>query len=196
MAKCGIECSAVTALEELSQDYLKECFDYEEGVLRWRVRPVEHFRSERYWKAWNSKYAGEVAGSVGTCGYVMIRMTANGKGYYLKRSYLVWGLHGRKGDSALYIDHINGRPADDRIENLRQATAVENTRNQKMSRFNTSGYKGVRLKKDSGRWEAYINKDDKFKFIGLFDTKEEAIAARQKVEKEMFGEFSRSPEYL
>ena len=42
-----------------------------------------------------------------------------------------------------YVDHINGDPADNRIENLREATAMQNGTNRGKQTNNTSGYKNV-----------------------------------------------------
>ena len=45
---------------------LRQCFDvdFETGQLRWRVRPREHFLSERAWNIANAKCAGKSAGSL------------------------------------------------------------------------------------------------------------------------------------
>jgi len=39
---------------ELTQEYLREAFDYDPktGVLTWRKRPREHFNTDRGWKIW------------------------------------------------------------------------------------------------------------------------------------------------
>ncbi|PWC98726.1 HNH endonuclease signature motif containing protein, partial [Pseudomonas amygdali] len=41
------------------------------------------------------------------------------------------------------IDHINGRPGDNRWSNLRECSHQENNHNQPLRRNNTSGVKGV-----------------------------------------------------
>jgi len=50
-----------------SQEYLKECFDYdvETGNLIWRKdRPISHFKDEHDKCIFNSKYASKFAGSI------------------------------------------------------------------------------------------------------------------------------------
>lgn len=87
-------------------------------------------------------------------------------------------------------DHIfSDRKNDNRKSNLRVATQKENTRNRKMSRNNTSGHTGVSFSKRYKKWAAYIRFEDKQYHLGYFKQKKDAIAARKKAEKEMFGDF-------
>lgn len=92
-------------------------------------------------------------------------------------------------DNTKLVDHINGNPLDNRRNNLRICTNTENARNCKLSKNNTSGYVGVRLEK-SGRWRARIMVDHKEIYLGTYETKEEAIKARQEAEKKYYGEFA------
>jgi hypothetical protein len=88
------------------------------------------------------------------------------------------------------IDHINGNGTDNRITNLRECTHQQNGRNTKLRIDNTSGKKGVYFDKKNRKYRAYIGINGKNRFIGSrFDTVEEAIAARNKAEIELFGEF-------
>lgn len=77
------------------------------------------------------------------------------------------------------VDHINGIRHDNRLCNLRWATRSENNINKKIS--------GVVF--HQGKWRPRIQKDGKKYYFGLYDTKEEAIVARDKKAKELFGEF-------
>lgn len=89
------------------------------------------------------------------------------------------------------IDHINGDPADNRICNLREATARQNSWNKKKMKTNTSGFVGVHLSKPSGRWYAQCGIGGKNKHLGYFDTPEAASDAYQKFAKAQRGEFFR-----
>jgi hypothetical protein len=51
-------------------------------------------------------------------------------------------------------------------------------RNKSMRLSNTSGFTGVYWHKPNGRWQARINVNGRGKSLGLFDTIEEAAAAR------------------
>lgn len=90
------------------------------------------------------------------------------------------------------IDHINGDGLDNRRGNLRQATKTENGRNSRMKSRNTSGFKGVHLHKETGKWRARISTGDRHVSLGLYNTPEEAHAAYVKASTEMHGEFSRA----
>ena len=63
---------------------------------------------------------------------------------------------------------------------LIDGTCVENLLTDTLSVNNTSGYRGVCRKRN--KWQAYITYAQKMRFLGTFDTKEEAAAARQKAE--------------
>lgn len=81
-----------------------------------------------------------------------------------------------------YIDHIDGDPSNNRISNLRVATAVENQHNRgkesnRCGRACTSKYLGVYMYARVGRWVARINANGKRTFLGYFDNEIEAHAA-------------------
>ena len=83
-------------------------------------------------------------------------------------------VHGRW--STKQIDHIDGDPRNNLIENLREVESFENQRNMKRYSTNTSGYVGVRATA-SGRWQALIADRGRRVCLGTFDTPEEAAAA-------------------
>lgn len=88
-------------------------------------------------------------------------------------------------------DHINGNTLDNRRCNLRIATPSENNMNSVLRKDNVSGCRGVFWNKLNRKWRARIAVYGKNIEIGSFESKEEAIAARKKVEIEYFGEFIR-----
>lgn len=73
-------------------------------------------------------------------------------------------------DGPLDIDHINRNGLDNRKSNLRVVTHQENAVN--------NGADGVK-QVPSGRWQAAYCRDYKTIYIGTFDSKEEAMKARQ-----------------
>ena len=79
------------------------------------------------------------------------------------------------------VDHINRNPLDNRKGNLRLATRSQNN-------MNKSGIRGVSKFRD--KWRARIKKDKKEFHVGIFNTKKEAIEARQKAELVMFKDFA------
>ena len=88
------------------------------------------------------------------------------------------------------IDHINGIKSDNRWLNLRAATRHQNALNQKRTKKNTSGYKGVSFHTRVGRWRAVIKINNKHKHLGYFDSPEAAFLVYRKVAEENFGEFA------
>lgn len=92
------------------------------------------------------------------------------------------------------VDHINHDPRDNRKSNLRVATRAQNNMNIRIQKNNTSKVTGVVFDKARNKWKAQIGVNYKNIVLGRFDTKEEAIHARQEAEKKYFGEFAYSEE--
>ena len=87
--------------------------------------------------------------------------------YKLLRAHrVVWFLH--HGTWPQQVDHLNGDRRDNRIENLRAATALENQHNR-IRRGCT--------RRASGKWDARIMVNYKTLRLGLFNTEAEARAA-------------------
>jgi hypothetical protein len=74
------------------------------------------------------------------------------------------------------IDHINGNRMDNRIANLRDVSAAENSKNKRMLDSNSSGIVGVSF--NQGKWVAMLGK----RHIGRFATIEGAAEARRQAE--------------
>ena len=86
------------------------------------------------------------------------------------------------------VDHINHKKTDNRKSNLRIVNRSQNNMNHSLQCNNTSGYTGVSQSKN-GKWRAYIKINKKQIHLGRYDTKEEAIKARQEAEIKYFGEY-------
>jgi hypothetical protein len=87
----------------------------------------------------------------------------------------------------LNIDHINRNPSDNRLVNLRDVTQKQNRQNASKRSDNTSGYPGVYWFKRDSKWVANIKHDYKLIHLGLFESLEEAVAARKAAEKLYWG---------
>lgn len=77
------------------------------------------------------------------------------------------------------VDHINRVKTDNRRENLRVVSRSENMLNVGLRSSNTSGYTGVSYLKNAKKYQAYVNSCGKTKYLGLFNSSEDAFQARQ-----------------
>jgi hypothetical protein len=91
-----------------------------------------------------------------------------------------------------FIDHIDGNPSNNKFENLREATYLQNGANRKISSANKSGYKGVSFVKATQKWGAWIKVAGKSKNLGSnFQTPEDAHEAYKKAAEKLHGMFSK-----
>jgi hypothetical protein len=70
------------------------------------------------------------------------------------------------------IDHIDNNPANNRIDNLREATQQENCFNSKKRKHNTSGYKNVVWHDSGKKWAVRLFINGSNKHFGLYFDKE------------------------
>lgn len=91
----------------------------------------------------------------------------------------------------LVADHINGDRADCRKANLRWASIRENSYNSKLSRRNSTGFKGVYYDRHRGKYEAYIRPNGAKKHLGRYTTAHEAARAYNVAASFYFGEFAK-----
>lgn len=90
---------------------------------------------------------------------------------------LVWLYHHGVMPSG-HIDHINGDPDDNRIENLRDVSVMVNRQNIKRAyKSKRRGLLGAHFNKASGKWAAAICVNYKQIHLGFFATAEDAHAA-------------------
>ena len=96
----------------------------------------------------------------------------------------------------LEVDHIFHNQYDNRKNFLRICKHSENMKNQKIPSNNTSGYKGVYFRKDTGKWTARIDVDNKAINLGCFLSYDEAKLARLAAEKKYYSEFRNANNYI
>lgn len=157
---------------------VRELFDYADGLLIWRERPIDHFSSDRQSRSWNKQFSGKIAGAVTKKGYVLIGLTIDGVERKFKAHRVVWAWHKGQWPEG-EIDHEDHRTWNNRIENLCDTSHRANGQNQPMKGSNSSGATGVTWHKKASRWMAQITVEGKNKYLGLFDSVEDASAAHQ-----------------
>lgn len=164
-------------MNAVSIEYLRTrlSYDPETGCFSWLPRPRSDFNSLRAYAVWVARYQNKQAFTA-----------TNAKGYRVSRfdnktplaHRVAWALHhGVWPDGE--VDHINGDPADNRIDNLRVVSAQGNARNKRRDHRNTTGVPGVYWHKEAGKWCAGINKREK---LGYFSNFEDAVKARKAAE--------------
>ena len=93
------------------------------------------------------------------------------------------------GTSAEVIDHIDNNPQNNQKSNLRLSDKQKNNINRKHNKNNIVGVKGV-SKTKNGLYFSRIMVNGTSKYLGCFSSLEDAKLAREKAEKNIFGEFA------
>ncbi len=158
-----------------SQQELQEEFDYRDGnFYRKKIR--------------QGVKVGNKVGTVLTnkqTGKQYVRVGFKGKYYLIHR--FIWAWHGNSLEPNQDIDHIDGDGLNNRIENLRPTSRKQNLENTKSAHKDSkSGEKGVSWRKDREKWEAQIQHNGKKIHLGLYESIDDAIAARIAAEKKYF----------
>lgn len=86
------------------------------------------------------------------------------------------------------VDHIDGNGLNNKRDNLRLATHMQNMANQRIRSNNTTGYKGVT--KTKNKYRSRIGYNGKDIHIGIYDTPELAAIAYNNAACIYFGEFA------
>lgn len=157
---------------KLSKDYLNEIFAYKDGELFWKT-------SRRKIKI------GDKAGRKKANGYCEVGV--DGKLHGTHRLIFMM-FHGYM---PKIIDHIDGNPSNNKIENLREATHAENAWNSIRPKNNSSGFKGVVFNKQNKNWVAQCWKDNKKFHIGCFADIHDAAQAVIDFREKHHGNFAR-----
>lgn len=158
------------------REYLWTLLDYdaETGLLTWKFRPREMFKSERIYLSWNAKMAGKPAFTgISAGGYHYGSIWGR---YYTAHRVAFKMMTGR---DPVGVDHEDGIPSNNRWINLVEADQKANNKNAAKPCNNTSGVVGVYWAKARSKWFAAIKLDGRSKNLGYFDNIEDAILARK-----------------
>lgn len=112
-------------------------------------------------------------------GYIQVRI--GDTKYYTHRLAWLW-VYGYIPEKE--IDHIDGNRSNNNIDNLREVTSQENSRNRSKSNINKSGHVGVIWNKNASKWQSYIKVCGEQIYLGVFQDKNDAIVARKIAERE------------
>lgn len=130
-----------------------------------------------------------------THGYLYVALFRNGKRYYRRVHRLVAEAFIPNPDNLPEVNHKDEDKTNNLASNLEWCTSHDNkvygSRRERVARKvsdpkilrknNTSGHKGV-TKTRWNTWQAWLNR----KYLGTFKTFEEAVAVRERAEKETY----------
>lgn len=154
-----------------THEELKRILNYnpKTGIFTWKIKPCHRVK------------VGDTAGNLDRGGYIYIRY--KGKAYKAHRLAVFW-MEGEMPADNLVVMHDNGIRTDNCYLNLFVGTKDENSKNRKKYSNNSTGFAGVSAQKSSGKYIARINTKGENRYLGLFDTAEEASKAYRQACKE------------
>lgn len=138
---------------------LIELFEYnkDSGVIKWKI-------------AQGSKKAGSIAGRFNEG-----RIDVTYKKRHYKAHRIAWAIFYGNWPCG-EIDHIDGNALNNAIENLRDVSKTVNMQNRKKSTMNNSSQRlGVSWHAKDQKWRARITIDGKQKWLGNFDSPDDAF---------------------
>jgi len=136
----------------IDKEVLKELFEYSDGRLIYKPRNCPKF---------NKRWVGFTPSKPKTNGYLYV--SVNGKRLLVHR--VIYAMH--YGYWPKYVDHIDGNPLNNKIQNLRSVDAKLNTKNSKKRVDNTSGCTGV-YQLPYGAWRVRLGSNH----IGVYESLE------------------------
>ena len=168
-----------------SVETLKLLLTYDEitGNIFWNLRdessftPTKHKTAQQLCNVWNGKSANKPAfTSQRSDGYFVGSIN---KQYVLAHRVIYKIIYGVEPDN---IDHEDGDTSNNKKKNLISKTHQSNMVNRKLPVNNSTGQLGVYLNKKRNVWDAYIHVNKTRKFMGSFNSFDDAVAARKAAE--------------
>jgi hypothetical protein len=170
--------------------------------LRWSMRGRGTISEDMEWKKidgynYSISKNGEVRNDetnilkkiwLSRTGYYSLGLCKNSKDKKFKLHRLLALAFIPNPDDKPCVDHKDGNPKNNKLENLRWCTIQENTRNMK---GHGKYKKGVSLITNSNKFASHIKINGKKKHLGCFETEDEAHEVYCEKAKEVFGEFFR-----
>lgn len=155
---------------EITQELVKEIFDYKDGFLLWKKKTAICVK------------IGTYAGSKRADGRRVVRVKK--RHYYENVIIFLWH-HGYMPER---VDHEDRDHGNSRIENLRAATIRQNNCNRSSAKGSSSIYLGVHKRRN--KWQSAIRVNKKPIYIGIFENQESAALSYNREAVRYHGEFA------
>lgn len=150
-------------------------FEYRDGALYFKTR-----------KPKSDKQIGDRAGWLRENGYRMIMLD----GEEIREHRAIWVMFNGPIPEGLVIDHRDGNPANNLIENLYLVDESINHINSRLRKTSLSGFKGVCWDKEKKKWMVRLRFKNKTHNLGRYETKEDAAHVYDEKCRELFPEIA------
>ena len=155
----------------ITKDKLIELFVYDNGELRWK-------------KSRQGVSAGAIVGCDNGFGYKTTKI--DGVRYRVHRLIFMM-FHGFMPET---VDHIDGNPLNNRIENLREATRSQNQQNRTKPKTGKNHVKNVYFDKSSAKWRVSFKLNGKQRSFGSYEDLELAELVAIETRNKLHGAFA------
>jgi hypothetical protein len=170
----------------ITAEIVRELLHYDPaaGVLTWRERDRQWFKSDHSCIAWNRKLAGKRAGCVWTNPVTGFKRRHVAIFRKQRLEHVIAWMWMADDPIPPQLDHENRDGTDNRWSNIRASTNAENCLNRSMRRTNLSGVTGVDWHGKLGKWRARCTISGKTHHIGVFaemaDAEQAVVSFRAK----------------
>lgn len=147
----NLENKLITSIEGLVNRGIQTKVEFSDLENYFKIDRESYSGISRIKGTWTGVY---FSGKLGPCGTLRVekgvplgwRVRHKGKTIQIHR--LIWTIANGSIPHGMVVDHIDGNPANNLIENLRLVEAPLNARNRKISAKNSTGISGVRFRRN------------------------------------------------
>lgn len=173
---------------DITQEKLHEIFEYRDGVLYWKDRRVDSFKTNDKrgplwsYKRWAKRFLGKPAGFMGGNGLMYVNYKC-----FMPLHRVIFLYH--HGWLPEIVDHIDRDSSNNLIENLRPADKSKNSMNSRTRRDSSTGVRNVVKCHQTGKFSVSVTANGETRWCGRHDTIQEASQIAEQERRRLHGEF-------